>query len=61
MSNFKKILNDEDGQGMVEYGLILGLIAIAAIGALLLLGPKITKIFTTAKDAIPDVTTAAAG
>jgi pilus assembly protein Flp/PilA len=58
MKNFRTILADEDGQGMVEYGLILGLIAIAAIGALIILGPKIKKIFDSANDAIPTITTA---
>ena len=46
------ILRDEDGQGMVEYGLILGLISVAAIAAIVLLGPKITAIFTSASDAL---------
>jgi pilus assembly protein Flp/PilA len=39
------IIRDENGQGMVEYGLILGLIAVAAIAAIVLLGPKITAFF----------------
>jgi len=53
MSNIKKILKDESGQGMVEYGLLLGLIAVAAVAALLLLGPKITALFNTAEQLIP--------
>ena len=53
MKNLKKILADENGQGMVEYGLILGIIAVAAVGVLLLLGPKITGIFQKANDQIP--------
>ncbi|HOR13915.1 MAG TPA: Flp family type IVb pilin [Clostridia bacterium] len=48
MKKFMDILKDENGQGMVEYGLILALVAIAAIGALVLLGPKITQVFTKA-------------
>ena len=40
---------------MVEYGLILGLISVAAIAALLLLGPKITSIFTEVTEEIPSV------
>ncbi|OQA16517.1 MAG: Flp/Fap pilin component [Firmicutes bacterium ADurb.Bin356] len=48
MKKFMDILKDENGQGMVEYGLILALVAIAAIGALVLLGPKITEVFTKA-------------
>lgn len=35
----------EEGQALVEYGLILGLIAVAAIAALLLLGEDVTKVF----------------
>ncbi|MEA4890538.1 MAG: Flp family type IVb pilin [Clostridiaceae bacterium] len=57
MKNLKKILADEDGQGMVEYGLILGLIAVAAIAVLILLGPKIKGIFQSANDSIPSITT----
>jgi pilus assembly protein Flp/PilA len=33
---------DEEGQALVEYGLILGLIAVVAIAALTLLGGAIT-------------------
>ena len=33
---FKKFWNDESGQGMVEYALIIALIAIALVGALIL-------------------------
>ena len=34
--------NDEDGQGLAEYALILGLIAVVAIVALLFLGNQIS-------------------
>ena len=51
--NLKKILADESGQGMVEYGLILGLIAVAAIAALVILGPKIKGIFDTVNSKLP--------
>jgi pilus assembly protein Flp/PilA len=53
MSKLRSILKDESGQGMVEYGLILGLVAVAAVAALLLLGPKISALFTTAEALIP--------
>lgn len=36
---------DEEGQGMVEYGLILALVAIIVIATLALLGPKIANVF----------------
>jgi pilus assembly protein Flp/PilA len=36
---------DEDGQTLVEYGLLLALIAIIVIVALLFLGPVISQLF----------------
>jgi len=47
---FKAILKDESGQGMVEYGLILGLIAIVAIAIIASLGDKIRDMFQAADD-----------
>lgn len=35
----------EDGQGMVEYGLIIALVAIVVIAAVALLGKNISNIF----------------
>ena len=46
-------LRDENGQGMVEYALILGLIAIAAVVVLIVLGPKIKQLFQKANDNVP--------
>ena len=48
----KEFFADENGQGMVEYGLILGLIAVAAVAALITLGPKITAFFSKANTEI---------
>ena len=36
----------EEGQGLVEYALILMLVAIVVIGALTVLGPKIGSMFS---------------
>ena len=44
----RKWFMDEEGQGMVEYGLIIALIAIVVIVALVALGPKIKNIFVKA-------------
>ena len=38
--------SDEDGQTLVEYGLLLALIAIIVIVALLFLGPLVSDIFS---------------
>ncbi len=41
----RKWFKDEEGQGMVEYGLIIGLIAVVVIVALVALGPKVRDMF----------------
>jgi len=38
-------LKNEKGQGMVEYALIIGLVSIAVIAVLVLLGPEISDLF----------------
>ena len=43
----KFLLNEESGQGMVEYGLILVLVSIAAIVTLGGVGGKLKDIFTS--------------
>jgi len=48
----KKFFKDECGQGMVEYGLIIALVAIVVIVALKLLAPSISGIFTKASTAL---------
>ncbi|MHC1682226.1 MAG: Flp family type IVb pilin [Clostridiaceae bacterium] len=39
------ILKQEKGQGMVEYALIIGLVAVVVIAVLVLLGPAISAKF----------------
>jgi pilus assembly protein Flp/PilA len=43
---------DEDGQGLAEYALILALIAIVAIVALIFLGGAISRILSTVGSSI---------
>ena len=45
-------MNEEKGQGMVEYALLVGLIAVVVIAALVLLGPAIALKFTDIKNAL---------
>lgn len=49
------ILKDENGQGMVEYGLIIGLVAVALIAALVIFAPKIEAVFTRAGSELDSV------
>ena len=39
-------LSRQEGQGMVEYGLIIALVALVVIGALVLLGGQLSTIFS---------------
>lgn len=39
------VFTDERGQGMVEYGLILGLIALVTVGVLSMLGNNLYDLF----------------
>lgn len=49
-------LRNEEGQGMVEYGLIIGLIAIVVIVALLALGPKVRDLFNKSGEGLDKAT-----
>ena len=37
----------EEGQGMVEYGLIIALVAVVAIAGLIILGPAVGSLFSS--------------
>ncbi|MBN1622112.1 MAG: Flp family type IVb pilin [Endomicrobiales bacterium] len=52
----RNFINDESGQGMVEYILIIALIAIAVIASVRLFGDKIRGFFSKASDKIQDET-----
>ncbi len=43
----------EKGQGLVEYAIILALIAIVVIAVMRLLGPKIGNTFSTINSSLP--------
>lgn len=47
--------DDEEGQTLVEYGLLLALIAIVVIAALVVLGPIVSGIFDTVGDSLESV------
>ena len=43
----RRFFAKEDGQGLVEYALILVLIAIVVIGILTVLGGKVSQVFSS--------------
>lgn len=60
MLNFLKTyllskLSDQKGQGMVEYALLIGLVAIIVIAVLIFLGPAISNIFQGIIDSLNGV------
>lgn len=46
------VLQNKKGQGMVEYGLILALVAVVGMGALALLGPQVSAQFTSISESL---------
>lgn len=52
---FKRLFKDEEGQGLVEYALILVLIAIVVIAALTFLGEKVDDTFQNVADTLNSV------
>lgn len=48
----QQLLRQEKGQGLVEYGLIIFLVAIVVIAILVLLGPQIGSIFSNVSSSI---------
>ena len=51
----KWLLEEESGQGMVEYALILAFIALAAILGVTQVGDKLVDFFNKANDVFPNV------
>ena len=54
MRSFARVeeLGSEDGQALVEYALILSLIAVVCIGALTLLGGNVNNVLNTIANAV---------
>jgi pilus assembly protein Flp/PilA len=50
MKKMKALFVEEQGQGMTEYGLVLGVIAVAVVGILFALRGQITTMFQTVLD-----------
>ncbi len=49
---FARAMEEEEGQGLTEYALILALIAVVAIAALTLLGGKVTSVLNSAANSL---------
>jgi pilus assembly protein Flp/PilA len=52
----KRLFKGEEGQGMVEYGLIIALVAIVVIVVLTAMGGKLKDTFNNITNAVPSGT-----
>ncbi len=57
MKKFWEFLRSEDGPTATEYAVMLALIIVAAIGAIQLVGTKVSSTFTDVEAALPTVGT----
>jgi pilus assembly protein Flp/PilA len=54
MKNFMiSFLRDEQGQDLIEYALLAGLISILCVAAITTAGTKVSKLFSSVSVAIP--------
>jgi pilus assembly protein Flp/PilA len=49
----RRLWNDEEGATMVEYGLMVALIAVVCVVVVTALGQRLNGVFTTTRDALP--------
>jgi pilus assembly protein Flp/PilA len=52
----KRLVREEEGQTLVEYGLLVALIALVVIAILTLLGTKVRNLFVTVNTRITSTT-----
>ena len=52
---FRKWLNDEEGQALSEYGLLIAVIAIAVIAVMIVFRNRLAKVFQTATNDLEPV------
>jgi len=53
MLKAKSLMEREEGQGMVEYALILFLVSVVAIGALTAIGISVKEVLQTVANKLP--------
>ena len=50
---FNRFVQEESGQDIIEYGLLVGIITTGAVTAILAIGPKVTTYFSRLNSTIP--------
>jgi len=51
--SLRRFVRDTSGQDLIEYGLLIGIVTIAAITAIALIGPKVAAYFTNLNSMLP--------
>jgi pilus assembly protein Flp/PilA len=49
----KRFVNEESGQDLIEYGLLIGIITTGAITAIGAIGPKVSSYFSSLNSKLP--------
>jgi pilus assembly protein Flp/PilA len=52
-AHLRAFWKNEEGQGLIEYGLLVALIALVCVGALTTTGTKVNDIFEAIRDKMP--------
>lgn len=55
--SLRKFVDEEQGATAVEYGMMVGLIAVAVIVAVAALGTQLNTFYVTVKDCLTDIST----
>jgi pilus assembly protein Flp/PilA len=50
---FQRIVREEDGQDLIEYGLLIGIITVGAVTTIALIGPKVAGYFSNLNAILP--------
>lgn len=48
-----RLVREDDGQDLIEYGLLVGIITVGAVVTITLIGPKVRTYFTNLNTAMP--------
>jgi pilus assembly protein Flp/PilA len=48
-----RFVREEEGQDLIEYGLLIGIITAGAIASIALIGPKVKTYFSTLESQLP--------
>jgi pilus assembly protein Flp/PilA len=50
---WRRLVRDDEGQDLIEYGLLIGIITVACIVAILAIGPKVGSYFNDLNANLP--------